>query len=100
VQQGAPRDFLLSPESDFVREFVGQSDIGIRLLGLEKIADRVRTQPAIPGEPIRSNSTLREALSAFITRKEHSLPVVDEQGQPAGVLHFADLLESPTGGAR
>ncbi len=96
VQQGAPRDFLLSPENDFVREFVGQSDIGIRLLGLDKIADRVRAQPVIPGEPIRSDSTLREALSAFITRKEHSLPVVDEHGQPAGVLHFADLLGSPS----
>ena len=97
VQHGAPRDFLLSPENDFVREFVGQSDIGIRLLGLDKISDRVRAQPAIPGEPIRSNSTLREALSAFIARKEHSLPVVDEHGQFAGVLHFADLLESPPG---
>ncbi|GAC1324947.1 MAG: ABC transporter ATP-binding protein [Collimonas sp.] len=95
VQQGAPRDFLLAPENDFVREFVGQSDVGVRLLGLDKIADRVRMQAAIPGEPIRSSSTLREALSVFITRKEHSLPVVDEHGRPAGVLHFADLLESP-----
>jgi osmoprotectant transport system ATP-binding protein len=52
-------------------------------------------QAAIPGEPIRSSSTLREALSAFITRKEARLPVIDEHGQPAGVLYFADLLESP-----
>jgi osmoprotectant transport system ATP-binding protein len=95
VQQGAPRDFLLSPANDLVREFVGQSDAGIRLLGLDKIADRVRLQPAIPGEPIRSSDTLRQALSAFITRRVQSLPVVDEHGQPAGVLHFADLLEAP-----
>ena len=95
VQQGAPRDFLLAPANDLVREFVGQSDAGIRLLGLDKIADRVRRQPAIPGEPIRSSDTLRQALSVFITRRVQSLPVVDDRGQPAGVLHFADLLEPP-----
>jgi osmoprotectant transport system ATP-binding protein len=96
VQQGAPRDFLLAPASDLVRDFVGQSDVGIRLLGLDKIAARVRAEPAIEGEPIRSDGTLREALSAFITRKVYSLPVVDEHGQPAGVLHFADLLTERT----
>ncbi|MEO6917726.1 MAG: ABC transporter ATP-binding protein [Collimonas sp.] len=97
VQQGTPRDFLLTPANDFVRGFVGQSDVGIRLLGLDKIADRVRrTEPAISGEPIRSNGSLREALSAFITRKVDILPVVDEHGQPAGVLHFADLLAART----
>jgi osmoprotectant transport system ATP-binding protein len=94
VQQGTPREFLLSPENEFVRGFVGQSDVGIRLLGLAKIAGRVRSEAAIPGEPISSSSTLREALSAFITRKAHSLPVVDERGQAAGVLHFSDLLEA------
>jgi osmoprotectant transport system ATP-binding protein len=94
VQQGTPREFLLSPENEFVRGFVGQSDVGIRLLGLDKIAGRVRNEAAIPGEPISSSSTLREALSAFITRKAHSLPVVDERGQAAGVLHFSDLLEA------
>ncbi|PFH12322.1 osmoprotectant transport system ATP-binding protein [Collimonas sp. PA-H2] len=96
VQQGAPRDFLLAPASDLVRDFVGQSDVGIRLLGLDKIATRVRAEPAIEGEPIRSDGSLREALSAFITRKVYSLPVVDEHGQSAGVLHFADLLTERT----
>ncbi|AIY41621.1 Osmoprotectant ABC transporter ATP-binding subunit YehX [Collimonas arenae] len=96
AQQGTPRDFLLAPASDFVRGFVGQSDVGIRLLGLDKVADRVRAGDTIAGEPIRSNDTLREALSAFITRKVDILPVVDEHGQSAGVLHFSDLLGAPT----
>ncbi|WP_275575745.1 CBS domain-containing protein [Aquitalea pelogenes] len=39
-----------------------------------------------------ASATLREALSAFVARRVSSLPVIDAQGQPAGVLHFADLL--------
>ena len=96
VQQGLPRDFLLAPARELVRDFVGQSDVGVRLLGLDKIATRVRAEAPIPGEPVRSDATLREALSAFITRKVYSLPVVDQHGQPAGVLHFADLLAERT----
>ena len=92
VQQGSAQDFLLHPASDFVRDFVGQSDIGVRLLGLDTVASRVRPQQQASGEPIAASATLREALSAFVARRVSSLPVIDAQGQPAGVLHFADLL--------
>ena len=36
--------------------------------------------------------TLREALSQFIAHRCDVLPVVDEQGEACGTLHFADLL--------
>ncbi|MBI3145383.1 MAG: ABC transporter ATP-binding protein [Pseudogulbenkiania sp.] len=94
VQQGSPLELLTHPASDFVRDFVGRSDIGIKLLALDRVADRTRHDEAVGGEPIASSSTLREALSAFITRKVDRLPVVDEQGRPAGTLHFCDLLEA------
>ena len=35
---------------------------------------------------------LREALSQFIAHRCDVLPVVDEQGEACGTLHFADLL--------
>jgi len=38
--------------------------------------------------------SLREALSVFIERGVDRLPVTDPNGQPAGVLHFHDLLRS------
>ncbi len=98
VQQGAARDFLLAPANDFVRGFVGQGEAGIRLLGLETVAARARADTAPPdpaaGAPLRSDATLRSALSAFVARKASRLPVVDPDGRPAGVLHFADLLET------
>ncbi|MDC7718592.1 ABC transporter ATP-binding protein [Vogesella sp. DC21W] len=91
AQQGKAQDLLLHPASDFVRHFVGQSDTGIRLLGLGKVGERVR-QGQASGEPIRADRNLREALSLFVTRQVTCLPVVDEHGQASGVLHFNDLL--------
>ncbi|WP_024303849.1 ABC transporter ATP-binding protein [Pseudogulbenkiania sp. MAI-1] len=93
VQQGRPLELLSHPASDFVRDFVGRSDIGIKLLALDHVAGRTRRGEKVDGEPIASGATLREALSAFVTRRVDRLPVVDEQGRPAGVLHFSDLLE-------
>ncbi len=93
VQQGSPESFLISPANDFVRDFVGRGDAGVRLLGLQKVAGRVHPADHAGGEPIQSDDTLREALSQFVTRKVDRLPVVDERGNPAGALHFSDLLD-------
>jgi len=93
VQQGSAQDFLLHPANAFVRDFVGQSDIGVRLLGLDTVASRVRPPQLAAGEPIAASATLREALSAFVARRVSSLPVIDAQGQLLGDVHFADLLQ-------
>ncbi|SMF20113.1 ABC transporter ATP-binding protein [Pseudogulbenkiania subflava] len=92
VQQGSPLELLTRPASDAVRDFIGRSDIGIKLLALERVAARARQGEAAAGEPIAAAATLREALSAFVTRGADRLPVIDAQGRPAGTLHFADLL--------
>ncbi|BAK78078.1 ABC transporter, ATP-binding protein [Pseudogulbenkiania sp. NH8B] len=92
VQQGSPLELLTRPASDAVRDFIGRSDIGIKLLALERVAARARPGEAAAGEPIATGATLREALSAFVTRGVERLPVIDAQGRPAGTLHFADLL--------
>lgn len=44
------------------------------------------------GQPILGTTSLREALSLFVSRQTDKLLVVDEQGQPLGVLYFADLI--------
>ena len=93
VQAGAPADLIVRPTDDAVTEFVGRADLGVRLLGLQRVASRVRPEegPA-RGEPVRLDASLREALSLFVSRGDDRLPVVDSQGRPAGVLHFVDLL--------
>ncbi|EEG07582.1 ABC transporter ATP-binding protein [Pseudogulbenkiania ferrooxidans] len=92
VQQGSPLELLTRPASDAVRDFIGRSDIGIKLLALERVAARARPGEAATGDPIAAGATLREALSAFVTRGVERLPVIDAQGRPVGTLHFADLL--------
>lgn len=91
VQQGTPLELLTNPVNDFVRDFFGRSDRGIKLLALGTVAERVRPGEA-EGEPIQAMMSLREALSVFVARGSERLPVVDEQGQALGVLHFSDLI--------
>jgi osmoprotectant transport system ATP-binding protein len=95
VQQGSPASILSSPANDFVRDFIGRADIGIRLLALDVVRDRTHFGETVEGEPIAADSSLREALSLFVSRRVDKLPVIDVQGQLAGTLHFADLLGSP-----
>ena len=91
VQQGTPLALLTAPANDFVRDFFGRSDRGIKLLSLGTVAERVRPGAA-EGEPIAAAMSLREALSVFVARGSDCLPVVDERGEALGVLHFNDLI--------
>lgn len=92
VQQGTPLELLTHPATDFVRDFFGRSESGVRLLSLRQVADRVRIQERLEGEPISETITLREALSLFVDRQCQQLPVVNQRGEPCGVLHFSDLV--------
>ncbi|EFE93811.1 ABC transporter ATP-binding protein [Serratia odorifera] len=91
VQQGTPLEMLTAPANDFVRDFFGRSDRGIKLLALGSVGERVRPGQA-QGEPIAAEMNLREALSVFVARGSDCLPVVNARGEALGVLHFADLI--------
>jgi osmoprotectant transport system ATP-binding protein len=92
VQQGRPIDLLTQPVNDFAREFFGRSELGVRLLALGRAGSAARRGEWLDAEPIAESLTLREALSQFIARRTDKLPVIDQQQQPLGVLHFSDLL--------
>ncbi|BAI31380.1 glycine betaine ABC transporter ATP binding protein YehX [Escherichia coli] len=92
VQQGNPLTMLTRPANDFVRQFFGRSELGVRLLSLRSVADYVRREERAEGEALVEEMTLRDALSLFVARGCEVLPVVNTQGQPCGTLHFQDLL--------
>jgi len=92
VQQGKPATLLTQPKNDFVRDFFGRSELGVRLLSLGQVGNAARRGEWLEGEPLMAVQSLREALSQFIAQRTDRLPVVDERQQPLGVLYFSDLL--------
>jgi osmoprotectant transport system ATP-binding protein len=93
VQVGTPREILAQPASDFVSDFVGRSDIGIKLLGLDTVAGLVRRGEAAGGESIPISASLREALSIAVSRRVDRLSVADDQGRIVGALVVADITQ-------
>ena len=93
VQVGTPREILEQPATDFVSDFVGRSDIGIKLLGLDSVAGFVRPGEAAGGEPILISASLREALSMAVARRVDRLPVADRQGRIVGAIVAADITQ-------
>jgi osmoprotectant transport system ATP-binding protein len=92
VQDGPPAQLLEQPANDFVREFFGRTELGLRLLALHRVGERVRAGDKAPGEPLTAAMSLRDALSQFVVRRAERLPVVDASGRALGTIHFSDLL--------
>jgi osmoprotectant transport system ATP-binding protein len=93
VQSGTPLQMISSPANDFVTDFFGRSDIGIKLLGLQSVATRLRPGVRAAGEPVFASLSLREALSVFLVRRVERLAVVDGDGHALGAIDIADLLD-------
>jgi len=97
VQAGTPAQLLAHPADDFVREFFGGDERGLRLLALQPVAERVHAGESAPGEPLPHTASLRDALSQFIARGVSRLPVADAaSGRVLGAIHFDDLLAPPS----
>jgi osmoprotectant transport system ATP-binding protein len=92
LQVGAPRDILENPATDFIRDFVGQSEIGLKLLGVRRVAERVRRGEAGAGEPIAAGASLRDAISQMVIRRTDRLPVRDPGGVISGSVVLADIV--------
>ena len=94
VQVGTPLELLANPVNDFVVDFVGRSDIGIKLLSLQQARGCARAEPAGVGPALRQNATLREAVSFMSARHLEQVNLVDGEGRHAGVLHALDIFRN------
>jgi osmoprotectant transport system ATP-binding protein len=92
VQVGTPMELLAAPASPLVTEFVGGSDIGIKLLSLKPAASLARAEPARVGPSLPASATLREAVSYLAAQQVASVNLTDASGAHAGVLHAADIF--------
>lgn len=93
AQQGRPVEILEAPADDFVRDFVGRQGLGLKLLSVRRVADRLRPGESAEGEPLPLDAPLREALSAMMQRRRDRLPVADAEGRRVGVIALADLVK-------
>jgi osmoprotectant transport system ATP-binding protein len=92
AQWGTPLELIRQPASAFVAEFVGGDASGLKLLGLQSVADRVRPGETAGGEPLPGDASLRDALAAMIIRHADRLPVVDSSGRSIGAIALSDLV--------
>jgi osmoprotectant transport system ATP-binding protein len=91
VQFGPPIELLTRPADDFVRDFMGGAGLGLKLLALRQVGERVKPEPAA-GEPIAPETTLAEALSQMVLRRTSSLPVRGAGGSAIGSIGLSDLV--------
>ena len=95
VQAASPLAFLSQPTNDFVADFVGRRDMGIKRLSLQSARALARPQPAVAVDSdsaLPFDATLREAVSFMALHQVPQVNVLDEAGQCQGVLHAADIF--------
>jgi osmoprotectant transport system ATP-binding protein len=94
LQVGTPLQLLAEPANAQVEDFVGRSDVGIRLLSLRPAASLARLEPPCDGPGLPAIATLREAVSHLAARQSACVNLIDAAGGHAGVLHAADIFRS------
>ena len=92
LQVGTPLELLATPASEQVIDFVGRSDIGIKLLALQTVQSLARAEAQQGSESLQLSTTLREAVSFLAVRQLALVNVVDAAGLHLGVLHATDIF--------
>jgi osmoprotectant transport system ATP-binding protein len=95
AQAGTPLELLQQPANDFVADFLGRADLGLKQLSLRAIASHIKAiEGTEPKHAIAHTATFREAISHMATLHVSTLSVVDESGAVLGQVQAADLLEN------
>ncbi|WP_296507452.1 ABC transporter ATP-binding protein [Rhodoferax sp.] len=98
AQVGTPLELLQQPASDFVADFIGRADVGLKQLSLRPVATSVQAvQGAAPTHVIADTATVREAISQMAALGVSVLGVCDAEGSLLGQVRAADLLEARHG---
>jgi osmoprotectant transport system ATP-binding protein len=75
-----------------VVDFLGRSDLGIKLLSLETAGAITRAEAAVDGPGLPADASLREAVSFMAVHGVMRVNVVGRDAMHVGVLHAADIF--------
>ena len=96
AQYDTPGAILAHPADAFVARFLG-ADRGLTLLALRRLVELdLGPLDGVVAPRADGATTLRDALSQMITSGSHSLVVVDDAGEPRGVVTLETLAGSAT----
>ena len=95
AQTGSPLELLQQPASDFVADFFGRADAGLKLLSLRPVRPWVQPiRGEAPISQIAATATVREAISHMAALGVSALRVADASGTVLGQVRATDLLEA------
>jgi osmoprotectant transport system ATP-binding protein len=98
AQVGTPLELLQQPASDFVADFMGRADLGLKQLSLRPIAPLIQAVNGnTPPHVIADTATVREAISQMAALGVSCLGVTNPSGTVLGQVSAADLLEARHG---
>ena len=98
AQVGTPLELLQQPANDFVADFMGRADLGLKQLSLRPIAPLVQAVNGnTPTHVIADTATVREAISQMAALGVSCLGVTNPSGTVLGQVSAADLLEARHG---
>jgi osmoprotectant transport system ATP-binding protein len=95
VQTGTPLELLQQPSNDFVADFLGRADLGLKQLSLRPIAPHIKAM--VGTEPVHTiihTATFKEAISHMAALHVSCLRVVNADDTVLGQVHATDLLEN------
>ena len=95
AQVGTPLELLSQPANDFVADFLGRADLGLKLLSLRPLAPWVQAlEGPAPHTSVADTATVREALSQMAAHGVAALRVCNAEGHTLGQVQAASLLEA------
>ena len=96
VQFGRPREIVEEPATDFVRDLIGQAEIGLKRLAVRHVSERMCPPggggAADGAAAIAATASLREALSRMLAMGVEQLAVRDASGATVGAITMADVV--------
>lgn len=98
VQYGSPLDILIKPENDFVARFIGQSDLGLKLLSQRHVGQYISTaqlQAAAEGHHWQTDKTgrpLRLIGGKLNQNKRQAMTEVNEAWQAKISMSMKEAL--------